>query len=183
MNTKTIFKIAAHLLPGAFLLGCSSNTVQPDPSQVAVEKFRVQMLNVAQETVQNINNANKIAYSRDARSDWVSYLDKSDSLNMVLDLSYMGDRYNGAFGNLIHLVAEKTGYQVLDYLQDEKILSKLVSFKADQTTGLSALYIAYSRVSHEKIDLVIRPNEKIILLRRECVDSYQCDRLYDLTNP
>ena len=163
--------------------GCSTtNTAKPDPSQIAVEQFRKQIISVAQQTVQNINNANKISFSKDERSDWVGYLDEEDTLNMVLDLSYVGDNYNGNFGNLIKLVAERTGYRVLDFLQDKKINNKIVPFQANQTTGLSALYTGYSRVSHEKIDLVIRPKQKIILLRRECVDNYDCDRLYNITD-
>lgn len=174
-------KALAVAVSSAALFGCANNAHQPDPSAVAVEQFRMQMLDIGKQTNQNINNANKVTYSADARSDWVDYLDESDTLNMTLDLSYVGDRYSGSFQNLVNLVAEKTGYQVHDYLQDEKVLSKIVSLKADGITGLSALYIAYSRVDHEKIDFVIRPKEKILILRPECVDSYDCERMHDIT--
>ncbi len=165
------------------LTGCSTQAPTPNSYELAAENIRMQMLDIARETIENINQTNKIVYSKDPRSDWTNHLDMDDTINNVIDFGYLGDGlWTGTFSNLMSEIEIRTGYTFIDVLDDAKITEKTISLNGKNTTALKALKSAYNKVRHENIDIVVRPEQKKIVLRAKCVDSFQCDGLYDLSD-
>lgn len=157
------------------MIGCASKQVAPDPSDLAVQEFQSQMLEIAKQTVDNINYSKQVLYTKDAKSDWVSHIDEADSINTSFMIGFGDGTWSGTFSNLLKIIEVKTGYKTLDLVNRESINNKVINIVGENITALKALYIAYSRVSHESIDIVLRRESKIILIRPKCVDNVSCD--------
>ncbi|MFT2111987.1 hypothetical protein [Marinomonas sp. 2405UD68-3] len=177
-KTRYIFATIAFFV----MSGCATKSPEPDPVAMATIEFRQQMMDVANRSVNYLNDSKRLIVSSDPETEWVNNVSEQSPLNQRANLGFVNGVWVGSFEQLLHDVSERSGYKYIDLLRDKRTSSYQVSIPAENITLMELLYVAYTNVPNSQIDLIIREDSKTIILRNKCDYGDACDGLRKLSN-